>query len=140
MIYKIPSGHATYILPTCCRTLRLLSCWRAQPSWRALTRGLIPSSSILDTSWYVLVATCKCRCMHDKCVPSFGPVYGTKVNETHGVNLFYWFFESRTNPQTDPLVLWLTGGPGCSSELALLYENGPFLINNTDTPVFNGYG
>ena len=35
------------------------------------------------------------------------------------------FFESRNNPATDPLVLWMTGGPGCSSEVALFGENGP---------------
>lgn len=63
-----------------------------------------------------------------------------EVNKTHGVHLFYWFFESRSNPAADPLVLWLTGGPGCSSELALLFENGPFLINGTADPVFNPYG
>jgi len=40
-------------------------------------------------------------------------------------NYFYWFFESRSNPSTDPVVLWLTGGPGCSSEVALFGENGP---------------
>ncbi|CAE7260186.1 SCPL48 [Symbiodinium natans] len=34
-------------------------------------------------------------------------------------------FESRSKPASDPLVLWLTGGPGCSSQLALLAENGP---------------
>lgn len=26
-------------------------------------------------------------------------------------------------------VLWMTGGPGCSSELAVFFENGPYRIN-----------
>jgi serine carboxypeptidase-like clade IV len=28
------------------------------------------------------------------------------------------------------VVLWMTGGPGCSSELAVFYENGPYSIND----------
>jgi len=48
------------------------------------------------------------------------------VNVSHGRNLFYWFVESQNNPATDPLVLWLNGGPGCSSLNGLLGENGPF--------------
>jgi len=51
------------------------------------------------------------------------------ANETYGAYLFYWLFESQGNPQTDPLVLWLTGGPGCSSMLALFFENGPYTVN-----------
>ncbi|KAF0697811.1 Aste57867_11526 [Aphanomyces stellatus] len=43
-------------------------------------------------------------------------------------HLFYWFFESRSNPDTDPLVLWLTGGVGGSSMVALFTENGPCTI------------
>ncbi len=64
-----------------------------------------------------------------------------QVNKTHGANLFYWFFESRQTPEKDPLVVWLTGGPGCSSMLALLVENGPFLIPEGKTePEINKYG
>eukprot|EP00924_Labyrinthula_sp_SR-Ha-C_P004020 augustus_masked-scaffold_3-processed-gene-11.41-mRNA-1 protein AED:0.34 eAED:0.35 QI:0/-1/0/1/-1/1/1/0/538 len=43
---------------------------------------------------------------------------------------FYWFFESRDVPEDDPVVLWLTGGPGCSSSLALFAENGPCSVND----------
>ena len=28
---------------------------------------------------------------------------------------FFWLLESRSNPATDPLVVWLTGGPGVNS-------------------------
>ena len=44
-------------------------------------------------------------------------------------NYFYWFFESRSAPKSDPVVLWMTGGPGCSSEVALFGENGPCSVN-----------
>ncbi|KAK4607545.1 hypothetical protein RGQ29_001408 [Quercus rubra] len=53
--------------------------------------------------------------------------------------MFYLFFESRNN-KNDPVVIWLTGGPGCSSELALFYENGPFHIANNLSLVWNDYG
>jgi len=37
------------------------------------------------------------------------------------------------------LVLWLTGGPGCSSELALFEENGPYTINEDLSLKINPY-
>lgn len=40
------------------------------------------------------------------------------------VQLFYYFFESERDPVFDPLVLWLTGGPGCSGFSAIAFENG----------------
>lgn len=53
--------------------------------------------------------------------------------------MFYLFFESRTN-KNDPVVMWLTGGPGCGSEIAVFYENGPFQIANNLSLAWNDYG
>ncbi|KAG4261221.1 hypothetical protein FPRO03_11772 [Fusarium proliferatum] len=56
-------------------------------------------------------------------------------------HLFFWYFESKNAPKTDPLALWLTGGPGGSSMLGLLQELGPCLINeHGNGTVHNPYG
>ncbi|CAM0882447.1 unnamed protein product [Alopecurus aequalis] len=48
-----------------------------------------------------------------------------EVDDTHGVELFYYFIQSERSPMEDPLILWITGGPGCSALSGLLFEIGP---------------
>eukprot|EP01104_Vermistella_antarctica_P015327 TRINITY_DN5001_c0_g1_i1.p1 TRINITY_DN5001_c0_g1~~TRINITY_DN5001_c0_g1_i1.p1 ORF type:complete len:509 (-),score=68.17 TRINITY_DN5001_c0_g1_i1:59-1585(-) len=61
--------------------------------------------------------------------PSFDQYSGyVTVDESAGRALHYWFTESTSDdPTKDPVVLWLTGGPGCSSVGAFFTENGPWI-------------
>lgn len=57
------------------------------------------------------------------------------VGEADEVQLFYYFVESARKPIEDPLLLWLTGGPGCSALSAIAYQIGPFTF---DVGAYNG--
>ncbi|XAR48236.1 Carboxypeptidase D [Bertholletia excelsa] len=49
------------------------------------------------------------------------------VDEKKQRALFYYFVEAEVDPASKPLVLWLNGGPGCSSlGVGAFSENGPF--------------
>ncbi|KAL8037334.1 hypothetical protein ABFX02_11G032600 [Erythranthe guttata] len=59
------------------------------------------------------------------------------VNQEQGRALFYWLTQSTTNTHTKPLVLWLNGGPGCSSvAYGASEEIGPFRINKTASSLY----
>ncbi|XP_027369190.1 serine carboxypeptidase 24-like isoform X2 [Abrus precatorius] len=59
------------------------------------------------------------------------------VNEQHGRALFYWLTEAPISPENKPLVLWLNGGPGCSSvAYGASEEIGPFRINKTGSSLY----
>ncbi|KAM0881647.1 hypothetical protein ACQ4PT_032809 [Festuca glaucescens] len=53
------------------------------------------------------------------------------VDENNGRALFYYLVEAATDPAAKPLVLWLNGGPGCSSfGYGAMIELGPFRVNS----------
>ncbi|XP_004289771.1 PREDICTED: serine carboxypeptidase-like 17 [Fragaria vesca subsp. vesca] len=56
----------------------------------------------------------------------------TGYTTVNGSEMFYYFIESEGDPKIDPLVLWYSGGPGCSAFNGLIYENGPLDFNLTD--------
>ncbi|KAG2668200.1 hypothetical protein I3760_15G149100 [Carya illinoinensis] len=59
------------------------------------------------------------------------------VNEQYGRALFYWLTEATACPEKKPLVLWLNGGPGCSSvAYGASEEIGPFRINRTGSSLY----
>uniref|UniRef100_A0A158R431 Carboxypeptidase n=1 Tax=Syphacia muris TaxID=451379 RepID=A0A158R431_9BILA len=54
--------------------------------------------------------------------------YHGYLNVTDNNALHYWLIESQNDPEKDPLILWLSGGPGCSSLFALFTEIGPYMV------------
>jgi carboxypeptidase C (cathepsin A) len=59
--------------------------------------------------------------------------YSGYLNVTMSKRLHYIFVESLNNPVNDPIIVWFNGGPGCSSLLAFISENGPFKIDDNST-------
>ncbi|KAI6279320.1 hypothetical protein MCOR34_011231 [Pyricularia oryzae] len=61
-------------------------------------------------------------------------------NSTDENKMFFWFFPSQNPLAKKEIMIWLNGGPGCSSMAGLMQENGPFLWQSgTFRPVKNPF-
>lgn len=54
------------------------------------------------------------------------------IDIERNANLFYWLFEATTKDAESeaPIIIWLNGGPGCSSLIGQFLEVGPLSLNH----------
>lgn len=108
----------------------------------SLSLSLLNLNSILIIVLLAISACC-CSCVSSQTIVKTLPGYpGTLpfkletgyigVGEDEAVQLFYYFVESEGNPEEDPLIIWLAGGPGCGTLRAFFFEIGPMQIKYGD--------
>ncbi|KAK1413475.1 hypothetical protein QVD17_35248 [Tagetes erecta] len=51
------------------------------------------------------------------------------VGKKEEVQLFYYFIESSQNPEKDPFIFHICGGPGASGLLVMLVDTGPLILS-----------
>lgn len=78
----------------------------------------------------------------DNTTPSADSLCGEQIGKETGFlnGLYYIYFESsrRHDPHEPPVILWLSGGPGCSGLVGTLFELGPCIFDDeTDRISFN---
>jgi len=62
-------------------------------------------------------------------------VYSGYVSLPNTTNkeIYYLLTESQNDWRSDPLLIWINGGPGCSSLIGWATENGPWIIYEGET-------
>ncbi|CAE8647327.1 unnamed protein product [Polarella glacialis] len=71
--------------------------------------------------------------------PCFKHWSGYAKTSTAGKELFSWVVEAETEPEKKPVVLWLNGGPGCSSLGGMWTELGPFVVGKDHSVSLNPF-
>lgn len=66
--------------------------------------------------------------------PTYGEAQFTGLlSISEGHSIYYWSFDSRNDPEKDPVIFWMQGGPGASSMAGIFTEVGPCFLPSGET-------
>ncbi|EFQ98970.1 carboxypeptidase KEX1 precursor [Nannizzia gypsea CBS 118893] len=113
--------------------------------------ALLPSSTRARCAWLLLLlsnpAAVVAKCASDYFVRSLpgqpeGPLLKMhaghiEIDPEHKGNLFFWHYQNRHIANRQRTVIWLNGGPGCSSMDGALMEIGPYRLKDDHTLTYN---
>ncbi|KAI1357360.1 Alpha/Beta hydrolase protein [Xylaria arbuscula] len=60
-----------------------------------------------------------------------------EITPEHNGNLFFWHFQNKHIANKQRTIIWLNGGPGCSSEDGAMMEIGPYRLKDSNTLQYN---
>ncbi|KYK60392.1 Peptidase S10, serine carboxypeptidase [Drechmeria coniospora] len=60
-----------------------------------------------------------------------------EITPDHNGNMFFWHFQNKHIANRQRTVIWVNGGPGCSSEDGALMEIGPYRVREKGNLVVN---
>jgi len=60
-----------------------------------------------------------------------------EITPEHNGNMFFWHFQNKHIANKQRTVIWLNGGPGCSSEDGAMMEIGPYRLKDDKTLIYN---
>ncbi|KAI1978733.1 hypothetical protein LOZ53_004342 [Ophidiomyces ophidiicola] len=66
--------------------------------------------------------------------PPISPSWAGRIGvpgESVENQMFFWLFETEDKAYDEQLIIWLNGGPGCSSMIGAFAENGPLMYGNS---------
>ena len=76
---------------------------------------------------------------HGYCTATQTDSFGSHIEITpeHHGNLFFWHFQNKHIANRQRTVIWINGGPGCSSMDGALMEIGPYRLKDDAHLVYN---